>query len=95
MDVNEKLGKTVIKNDPNEASKYGKVLLDIIERNNLKIGNSLDKCKCTITRNQKKSGESELSVIDYVLMCEDMEEILSKMEIDEDRQIFHEKRYPK
>ena len=44
----------------------------------------MSKSEGTITRNLKKSSTSELSVIDYVLICKKMEENLVKIVIDED-----------
>ena len=37
LDCNAKVGKNVIKNDPNEMSENGKLLLDIIKRQNLEL----------------------------------------------------------
>ena len=37
MDANAKVGKEIIKDDPNQATNNGKLMLDIIERQKLKI----------------------------------------------------------
>ena len=50
MDANAKVGKDVINGDPNEASDNGQLLLDMVERQNLKILNASQKCSGTVTR---------------------------------------------
>ena len=85
MDANAKVGKEIIKNDPNEISNNGKILLEIVERNNLTIANSLNKCKGVITRDRKTVISDEKSVIDYLIICEEMKEYLEEMIIDDDR----------
>ena len=50
MDANAKVGSQVIKGDPHKMLNNGKLMLDIIERQNLIITNGLDTCKGTITR---------------------------------------------
>ena len=65
MDANSKLGWEIIKNDPNEKSANGDLLLGIIERTNLTVVNSLDLCQGTITRSTIKNGKKEESVLDY------------------------------
>ena len=85
MDANAKVGKEVIKNDPHETSNNGKILLEMVERNNLTIANSLSKCNGVITRDRKTVTNDEKSVIDYLIICEEMEEYLEEMIIDDDR----------
>ena len=46
----KKVGKSVIKEDPHTMSGNGKIMLDVIMRQQLVITNSLDICKGTITR---------------------------------------------
>ena len=50
LDANAKIGKEHIKNDPNDATANGKILIDLVERHNLTIANTLDLCKAVITR---------------------------------------------
>ena len=87
MDANAKLGREIIKNDPHDISENGKLLLDILERQNLTVVNSLDVCDGTITRERKTKSRIEKSVIDYVIVCSKMKEFVKSMKIDEDR--FH------
>ena len=87
MDANAKLGREIIKNDPHDISENGKLLLDILERQNLTVVNSLDVCDGTITRERKTKSRIEKSVIDYVIVCSKIREFVKSMNIDEDR--FH------
>ena len=50
LDANSKLGKRYIPNDPHDMSPNGVLLSDILERQNLTLGNGSDKCKGTIMR---------------------------------------------
>ena len=85
IDANAKIGKDKIRDDPNTVTANGKILLDICERQNLTILNTLDSCKGVITRERITVNSIEQSVIDYVIVCKDMENYLEKMQIDEDR----------
>ena len=85
MDANAKVGKEIIKDDPNPATNTGKLMLDIIERQNLKIANADKLCNGTITRERAVENKIEKSVIDYILMCERLQKFLLEMSIDEDR----------
>ena len=60
-------------------------MLDIIQRQNLIILNSHDLCQGTITRNRKTVSGEELSVIDYILVCDFLADYLETMEINESR----------
>ena len=51
-DANAKLGNVNIKNNPNEMSNNGQILLDILSRHNLMVLNSDVMCKGTITRHK-------------------------------------------
>ena len=85
LDANAKIGKENLKNDPNNISSNGKILLDICERQNLTITNTLDICKGVITRERITRNNVERSVIDYVIVCEGMKQYMEEMFIDEDR----------
>ena len=50
MDANAKVGKSVIKQDPNNQSENGRLLVEMIERENLSILNASTKCIGAITR---------------------------------------------
>ena len=85
FDCNAKLGKNIIKNDPKEMSENGKLLWDIVKRRNLVVGNASDKCKGVITRSRGKATGLEASVIDYIIVSENISRFIDKMEIDEDQ----------
>ena len=84
-DANSKLGKQFIKGDPHEISQNGKLLLDLVTRQNLIVVNSTEKCFGTITRMKKTTRGTEQSVIDYFIVCEELFESAEKMQIDEER----------
>ena len=50
LDANAKIGKQNLKNDPNDESPNGRLLLDIVERQHLTIVNTMELCKGVITR---------------------------------------------
>ena len=85
MDANAKIGKEILKNDPNEQSNNGKILLEMVERQGLVIANTLDKCKGLITRERKAGDNLERAVLDYLIICEGMKEFLEHMTVDEER----------
>ena len=84
-DANAKIGKEYVKNDPNNTSANGKIVLNLCKRQNLTILNTLDICKGVITRERATVNTVERSVIDYIIVCEDMQHFLEEMKIDEDR----------
>ena len=57
MDCNAKLGKEIIKGDPNNMSVNGKILWDLIERRDCMVVNTSEKCKGIITRSKIKSNK--------------------------------------
>ena len=81
MDINSKLGPEFIPNDPNQMSKNGEILADVIERNALIVANGLtEKCEGVITRERDTvDGRKEKSVIDVVLITTDLEEDLKSI----------------
>ena len=86
MDSNSKLGPTFISQDPQEQSPNGKILAGIIQRHGLVVANGLgNKCKGLITRRRKTINSVEESIIDHVLVSEDLEEQLDSVEIDEEK----------
>ena len=85
LDANAKIGKENLKNDPNNETANGRILLDVVERQNLTIVNTLDLCKGLTTRERKTNVRVEKSVIDYVIVCEVLKSYLEEMIIDEDR----------
>ena len=85
MDSNSKLGPSLIPRDPHNQSVNGKILSGIISRHGLIVANSLDqKCTGTITRRRVTKLSIEESIIDHVLISEDLEKDLESMRIDEE-----------
>ena len=68
MDANAKLGSDIIKGCPHKMSNNGKLLYDIIERQDLIVVNALEICKGTITRERIFQNKTEKSVIDYIIV---------------------------
>ena len=85
MDANAKIGKPFIRMDPNQMSNNGRIMLDMFERQNLVIANTLEMCDGTITREIIVENKAEKSAIDYIVMCEELLEHLIEMSIDESR----------
>ena len=85
MDANAKIGKKHVKNDPNDDTHNGRILIDVVERQKLVIVNTMELCKGVITRERITATNTERSVIDYIIICEDMKKFLEEMIIDEDR----------
>ena len=59
MDANSKLGPNIVKGDPHAQSNNGKILAGILERNDLTVINSLEKCKGKITRQRLTKKQEE------------------------------------
>ena len=72
-----------IKNNKEEVTKGGKLLLNMIKKYNLDIVNRLECCEGLWTR---KEGKFK-SVIDYILVSKNELDHIEKMVIDEDRDI--------
>ena len=73
MDSNSKLGPEYIPNDPHVQTPNGRLLAGIMERHGLIVANGLaDKCTGLITRKRITKDSIEESVIDHVLMSEDL-----------------------
>ena len=69
MDFNAKLGNEIIKGDPHKMSRNGIHLWQLVQKRQLKVVNSLDKCKGSITRSKKTINGNEKSIIDFVIYC--------------------------
>ena len=59
-----------MKDDPNEVSANGRLLIDFVRRNNLRILNASSKCTGVVTRQRTTVDRVEKSVIDYIIGCE-------------------------
>ena len=86
MDSNSKLGPDLIPKDPHSQSVNGKTLAGIIERHGLIVTNGLnDKCVGSITRRRETVDSVEESIIDHVLISQDLLDDLESVNIDEER----------
>ena len=86
MDANSKLGKTIIPNDPHDQTPNGAVLAGIVKRNALIVTNCLtNKCRGLITRRRVTVDSIEESIIDYVIISDDLLDDLVEVVIDEDK----------
>ena len=66
-------------------SSNGKLLFDILTRQNMIIVNATDKCSGIITRIKKTVRGVEQSVIDYFVVCLELFQKIVKMTVDESR----------
>ena len=85
LDANAKVGKEVIQEDPNSTTNNGRILLDVIDRQDLILVNSSKFCVGTITRERVFEDKIERSIIDYVITCSELFESVQKMEVDDKR----------
>ena len=85
LDANAKLGADILSGDPNEMSHNGRMLLDMVNRQNLIIGNLSNKCKGNITRYRKTVNSEEKSILDYLIFCDKVEQYFNTMLVDEKR----------
>ena len=85
MDANAKVGMKYIVGDPHETSPNGRLLLEMVKRQNLIIVNAMDICKGVITRERDTKNGKEISVIDYILVSDNLSKYLIEACIDEER----------
>ena len=84
LDANSKLGTTYVENDPHPMSANGKILEGILQRNELIVANSVKgKSEGVITRQRTTVQGIEKSVIDFVLISEDLENHMTRCYIDD------------
>ena len=86
-DANAKLGREIITQDPHKISENGRVLKDLIYRENLSLLNTSNLCHGAITRNRLAKENHEKSIIDYILSCENLSNFLELMLMDESRNL--------
>ena len=77
MDGNGKIGIL-----GEEASRNGKMLLEVFEECDLVIMNQSEKCTGAITRENRKK-KDEKSAIDFLVVSQDVEDNIQKVTIDE------------
>ena len=82
LDANAKVGHEYIDGDPHSISSNGILLINVIEQNNLRLCNADEKCDGLITRERNTVNGNEKSIIDYLIICENMNLFFRKMKID-------------
>ena len=83
LDANAKLGPDVIENDPHDISSNGELLLGVMKRNNLIVCNGSSICTGLLTRTRETVKGTEKSVIDFLIVCEELFQYLKEMIVDE------------
>ena len=82
-DANAKLGPNWIPKDPNPMSENGKLLANMITRQELKVVNSSHKCTGgPVTRCRKVHRKEEQSCIDFLIISQDLNQSLVDALID-------------
>ena len=87
FDANAKVGKNVLKEDPNDISTNGKFLLEFIDKQELVLTNAHKFCKGSITRQRRVGNKEERSILDYLIICKQMELFFDSLLIDEERKL--------
>ena len=85
MDANSKLGPDIIKNDPKEQSRNGKLLEQIINNNNLVVVNGTNLCEGVITRQRTTIHREEKSILDFFIVCKSFFRLIKNMKVDEEK----------
>ena len=80
----KKLGPEVKKGDPHEKSMNSDLLLSILTRNNLIVCNWTDICSRVLKRTKTTVKGEEKSVIDFLIVCEELFAYMIEMKIDEE-----------
>ena len=85
-DLNSKLGPDFIKNYPKQMTENGKILGGLLNRKALTVVNGLgDICKGLITRERTTTISVEKSIIDFVIVSNDLVTDILSMMIDDER----------
>ena len=87
MDGNLHAGAELIKDDPNQQNRNGKLFMDFLERNkSITVVNALNICEGLITRKRDVKTKTEEAVLDFFLVNDRLRPFLKKMLIDEGRE---------
>ena len=85
-DLKSKLGTEYISKDPNKITENRKILSGILERNALSVVNGMaDKCIGSITRERHTVNGVERSIIDFVIVSQDLVPEVASIMIDDER----------
>ena len=79
MDANAKLGSECIQQDPHPISENGKLLRDIIKRQNLACLNAHKHCEGYITRHRRTIVGDEKAILDFVIVCDQLLAFFERM----------------
>ena len=86
LDSNSWLGCKMIKHDPHLQNQNGKLFETFLKYNsNMHILNNKEFCEGKITRSRTVNGKSEQSIIDFILVCDQLLPSANYMYIDEKR----------
>ena len=85
MDANSKLGPDIVSGDPNDQSRNGKLLMNVVEENNLVVVNASDICEGVITRQRDTIDRSEKSTIDFFIVCQNFFKHIKRLKVDEEK----------
>ena len=86
MDANSKLGPEWMEGDPHKQTPNGNIFAEILKRQGLIVINGLKKkCFGTITRSRSTKKVKEESIIDFVIGCDEMVDMVESLVVDEDR----------
>ena len=87
MDGNLWAGQNIIPGDPKSQNRNGKKFQNFLEQHpNLTVVNSLPLCTGLITRSRNKDGKSEVSVLDFFVVCDRVLPYVMRMKIDENKE---------
>ena len=86
MDANAKVGSRIISSDPNsETDSNVRLMLDLIDRQGLVLLNASDLCTGTKTRYRVTKTSTEVAILDYMLVCQELYQHFLSLFIDEGR----------
>ena len=86
FDGNLWAGSKIIPGDPRPQNYNGKLFEQFLRQNpHLTVVNSLSLCEGLITRRRQKNGILEESVLDFLIVCDQVLPYVTKMQIDENK----------
>ena len=86
FDANSKLGTRLIEKDPNMQSPNGAILEGIMSRHALTVVNGLqEKVSGLITRRRSTINREEISIIDFVIISDELIQYLESFTVDESK----------
>ena len=85
LDANAKLGNEIIEKDPHEITPNGQLLLGVVVRNNLIVCNGTTLCQGLLTRARNTVNGQEASIIDFLIVCEELFSHMEGMIVDDQK----------